>query len=148
MVDRLLGQTESATRPPADLDHDERRGRTRVDRHEIEFVATDMDVPGQDGPTSFRESRRDELFGGITRLLGRRSRRVAGSIRHAGIVAGGTYRRLMKDAPIQAGAVNSSDARSRASSIASSTMTGVSSRASSSWASLDAAGSASKSSSS
>ena len=95
MVDGFLGQTEVSPCPPAHLDDDERGGRTRVDRHEIEFVATDMDVPGQDGPTSFREPRRDELFGGITRLLGRRSRRVAGSVRHAGIVAADAHRPLM-----------------------------------------------------
>jgi len=99
VVDRLLWQAEAATSAPADLYDHERGGRTRVDRHEIEFVATDMDVPGQDGPTSFRESRRDELFGRITRPLGRRPRRVAGSVRHTGIVAVGTYRPLMGDAP-------------------------------------------------
>ena len=87
MVDGLLGQAEAPAGAPADLDDDKRRGRTRVDRHEIEFMATDMDVPGQDGPTSFREPRRDQRFGGITRLLGRRPGRVVGSVRHAGIVA-------------------------------------------------------------
>ncbi len=95
MVDRLLGQPITATRAPAHLDDYQRGWRTRVDRHEIEFVATDMDVPGQDGPTSFRESRGDQRFGGITRLLGRRSRRVAGSVRHPGIVAVGPYRALI-----------------------------------------------------
>jgi hypothetical protein len=88
VVDGLLGQAELATRPPADL-HDHQRGRrARVDRHEIELVTTDMDVPGQDGPTGVRESSGDQRFGGITRLLGRRPRRVVGSVRHAGIVAG------------------------------------------------------------
>ena len=43
---------------------------------------------------------------------------------------------------VQAGAVSSSEARSSASSIASSAMTGDSSRASSSWVSVEAAGSA------
>ena len=95
VIDGLLGQAVSAAGAPTHLDDDQRGRRTRVDRHEIEFVATDMDVPGQDGPTSFHESRGDELFGGITRLLGRRSRRVAGSVRHAGIVAARPYRALM-----------------------------------------------------
>ena len=92
VVDGLLGQAEVAAGPPADLDDDQRRGRTRVDRHEVELVATDMDVPGQDGPAGFREPRSDERLGGITRLLRRRPRRVAGSVRHAGIVAVGAYR--------------------------------------------------------
>lgn len=86
MVNGLFRQAEGSARSPADLDHDERGRRTRVDRHEVELVATDMDVPGQDGPTGFRKARSDERFGGITRLLGRRSRRVAGSLRHRGIL--------------------------------------------------------------
>lgn len=94
MIECLLGEAEVTPAPPADLDDDEGRRWARVDRHEIELVATDMDVPGHDGPTSFCEPRGDQRFGGITRLLGRRSRRVAGSVRHAGIVAVGPYRPL------------------------------------------------------
>ena len=78
VVDGLLGQPELAAGAPADLDDDERRRRTRVDRHEVELVATDMDVPGQDGPASLREPVGDERLGGITRLLGRRPPRSPG----------------------------------------------------------------------
>ena len=89
MIDGLLRQAEVAASPPADLDDHERGRRARVDRHEIELVATDMDVPGQDGPTGFREPRGDQRFGGITRPLGRRSYRFAGSVRHHAMVAAG-----------------------------------------------------------
>jgi hypothetical protein len=69
MVDGLLGQAETSARAPAHLDDDERGGRTRVDRHEIEFVATDMDVPGEDGPARRAEMIGNERFGGITHQL-------------------------------------------------------------------------------
>ena len=88
MIDRLLGQPEVAASSPADFDDHERRRRTRVDRHEVELVTTDMDVPGQDGPTGIREPDGDQRLGGITRLLGRRPHRVVGSVRHVGMVAG------------------------------------------------------------
>ena len=92
VIDRLLGQTERPVGAPADLDHHERGGRTRVDRHEVELVTTDMDVPGQDEPASLRESVRDERLGGITRLLRRRSSWSAGLILHRRMVAGAAYR--------------------------------------------------------
>ena len=91
MVDRLLGQPEVPAGPPADLDDDQGRGRTRVDRDEVELVATDVDVPGQDGPAGVRESRSDERLGGIAGLLCCRSHRIARSVRHPGIVAVGAY---------------------------------------------------------
>ena len=87
MIDGLLGQPELAPGPPANLHDHQRGGRARVDRHEIELMTTDMDVPGQDGPTGVREPAGDQRFGGISRLLGRRPGRVVGSVRHAGIVA-------------------------------------------------------------
>jgi hypothetical protein len=96
-IDGLLGEAEVPTGPPADLDHYQRRGRTRIDRHEVELVTADMDVPGQDGPAGVRESRSDERLGGITGLLRRRSRLVAGSVRHPGIVAADPYPRRIGD---------------------------------------------------
>jgi hypothetical protein len=69
MVEGLLGKAEVASAAPAHLDDDEERRRTRVDRHEIQLVATDMDVPGQDGPARFAQSRGDKLLGGVTRQL-------------------------------------------------------------------------------
>jgi len=71
VIDRLLSEAEPTRASPAHLDDHERGGRTRVDRHEIEFVAADMDVPGQDGPTGIDQSSQDQRFGGVTRQLGR-----------------------------------------------------------------------------
>jgi RecB family exonuclease len=50
VVERLLREPEVSATSPADLDDHERRRRSRVDRHEVKFVTTDMDVPGEDGP--------------------------------------------------------------------------------------------------
>jgi hypothetical protein len=88
MVERLLGQAEITPRAPADLDDDQRGGRARVDRHEIELVTTDMDVPGQDGPAVIDQSDRDQVLGGVTRLLSRGPCRVVCRTSHDGIVAG------------------------------------------------------------
>ena len=73
VVERLFREAEIASAPPADLDHDERRRRTRVDRHEVELVATDMDVPGEDGPARLGQPRTDESLRGVARDLRRRS---------------------------------------------------------------------------
>ena len=73
-VEGLLGHAEVAAPTPANLDDDEGGRRTRVDRHEIELVATDMDVPGEDGPARFAQPRGDEHLGGVTRELRRRPR--------------------------------------------------------------------------
>ena len=76
MIDRLLGKAEPPRASPSDLDDHERGRRTRVDRHDIEFVAADMDVPGQDGPTGLDQSSQDQRFRGITRQLGRGPRPI------------------------------------------------------------------------
>lgn len=68
-VHGLLRQAKVAPSAPPDLHDHEHRGRARVGRHEIEFVATDMDVPGQDGPAGVDESGGDQRFSGVTRLL-------------------------------------------------------------------------------
>jgi hypothetical protein len=72
VIHGLLAEAETARRPPTHFDDDERARRTRVDRHEIELVASDMDVPGQDGPTGLEQSTEDQRFGGVTCLLGLR----------------------------------------------------------------------------
>jgi hypothetical protein len=72
VIERLLRQAEGALTAPADLDDHECRWRTRVDRHDIELVATDMDVPGEDGPSRCDQTRTDEGLSGVTRLLRRR----------------------------------------------------------------------------
>ena len=91
MVDRLLGQAEVPAGPPADLDDHQGRGWTGIDRDEVELVATDVDVPGQDGPAGVGESRSDERLGGIAGLLCCGSLRVAGPVRHPGIVGVDAY---------------------------------------------------------
>ena len=73
VIDRLLGEAERATASPADLDDDERGRRARVDRHEIELVATDMDVPGENRPTGVDQPTGNERFRGIARDLRRGS---------------------------------------------------------------------------
>ena len=76
VIDRLFGQPEATRTAPAHLDHNQGRRRTRVDRHEVEFVTADMDVPGQDGPTGLDQPVQDQRFCGITRQLGRGPGRV------------------------------------------------------------------------
>jgi hypothetical protein len=88
MVDGFLGEAEIAPRAPAHLDDDEGGRRTRVDGHEIELVATDVDVPGEDDPAGVGQPDGDQLFRGVTRALRRRSCPSSGSTVHAGIVAG------------------------------------------------------------
>ena len=73
MVDRLLGKPVRAAAAPADLDHHERGRRARVDRHEIELVAADMDVPGENRPTGVDQPTGNERFRGIARDLRRGS---------------------------------------------------------------------------
>lgn len=97
VIDRLLGKPEAARAPPADLDDDERGRWTRVDRHEIELMAADMDVPGQDGPTSLDQPVQDQRFGGITRQLGRGPGRVGRWHIHTDSVAGDPHRPRIRD---------------------------------------------------
>jgi hypothetical protein len=69
-VERLLRQPEVTPRAPADLDRDEGGGRAGVDRHDVQLVAADVEVPGEDRPAACLEAGRDESFGGVTRMLG------------------------------------------------------------------------------
>ena len=92
MIDGLLAEAETARRPPTHFDDDERARRTRVDRHEIELVASDMDVPGQDGPTGLEQSNEHQRFGGVTCLLGLRSSRDPDRAFHGAMVTRGPAR--------------------------------------------------------
>lgn len=57
-------------RPPAPhLDNHELPWRARVDRHEIELAATDMDVPGKDCPAGGSEPVRHERLGSVAEEL-------------------------------------------------------------------------------
>jgi hypothetical protein len=73
MVDRLLREPEIAPPAPTNLDDHEGPGRARVGRHEVDLVTADMDVPGKNGPASRDQPIGRERFGGISRLLRRRS---------------------------------------------------------------------------
>lgn len=90
-VDRLLGQPERPARPEANLDEHQARRRARVDRHEIELVATDMDVPGQDRPAGLGQPLRDEGLGIVAGSLGPRAAPSHRLAIHGAIVAGGAY---------------------------------------------------------
>ena len=92
-VDGLLGEAEGTTRPQADLDDHEPRRRARVDRHEIDLVATDMDVPGEDRPALLRQSFRDEGLRVVAEPLRRRPGpgESFGLAIHREIVAEGAY---------------------------------------------------------
>jgi hypothetical protein len=91
VVDGFLRQAEASRGAEADLDDDESARRARVDRHEIELVATDMDVSGQDGPTLRRQAFCDEGLGAVAGPL----RRCPGTwfrlAAHLGILADGPY---------------------------------------------------------
>ena len=91
MIDGFLREAERTTGSPANLHEHERLRRARVDRHDVQFIAADMDVTGQDDPTGSLKSRGDQCLCRIAHLLSSRSRRVIGSIRHLDIVARGPY---------------------------------------------------------
>ena len=87
MVEGLLRKPEVPATSPPDLDDDEVRRWARVDRHEIELVVTDMDVPGQDGPARLAQPSGDELLGGVTRQLSGRSTGSGASTVHCAMIA-------------------------------------------------------------
>jgi hypothetical protein len=89
MVDRLFAGSEVACRSTPDLDDHQVSRRTRVDRHEIELMATDMDVPGEDRPTLGSEPVRHESFGGIADELCRGPVAIRGMGVHTRMVPGG-----------------------------------------------------------
>ena len=88
VVEGLLGEPEIPPAAPADLDDHQGRWRTRVDRHEIELVATDMDVPGQDGPAFFAQPSSNQILGGVTRQLSGRSTGGGAPTVHRPMIAG------------------------------------------------------------
>lgn len=73
-VERLLRQPEVAAHPPADLDSDQGRGRSRVDRDDVQLVAADVDVSAEDRPAERLEASDDEVLRGVAGVLGLRSR--------------------------------------------------------------------------
>src|SRR6266566_6535852 len=96
VVEGLLGEPEVPPAAPANLDDDEERRRTRVDRHEIELVATDMDVPGQDGPALIAQASSDQLLGGVTRHLSGRSTGGGAPTVHRPMIAGDPHRTVAR----------------------------------------------------
>ena len=73
----------SRAAPPADLDDHERGRRARVDRHEVDLMTADMDVPSQDRPARLEQPRGDQAFGTVAGLLRRATGRLGLPI-HAG----------------------------------------------------------------
>ena len=69
-VDRFLRQAEVAPRPPAHLDDDQRRRRTRVDHQEVDLVAAHPKMPPEHRPALPLEVGRNLRFGRITGVLG------------------------------------------------------------------------------
>jgi hypothetical protein len=92
-VECLLRQPEVAPGTPADLHGDERRWRPGVNRHHVQLVPADMEVSGEDRPAEPLEPGRDELFGGISRVLGGGPPVFA---LHQRRIAGGDLRRLIR----------------------------------------------------
>ena len=99
VVEGLLGEPEIPPAAPADLDDHQARWRTRVDRHEIELVATDMDVPGQDGPACFAQPNRDQILGGVTRQLSGRSTGCGVPTIHRPMIAADPHRTITASSP-------------------------------------------------
>ena len=50
LAERLLGQAEVAPGPPADLDHDEPGGWTRIDGNDVELAPPGPDVSAEHEP--------------------------------------------------------------------------------------------------
>jgi hypothetical protein len=103
MVECLLREPEIPPAAPADFDDDQARWRTRVDRHEIELVATDMDVPGQDGPACFAQPSSDQILGSVTRQLSGRSTGCGVPTIHRQMIAGDAYRTITRFSPATLG---------------------------------------------
>jgi hypothetical protein len=68
-VERLFGDPEVTSRPPADLDCNERRGRSGVDGNDVELATTDVDVAGKDRPPGGDEVVGDGRFGRVAQEL-------------------------------------------------------------------------------
>jgi hypothetical protein len=49
-VERLLGDTECPTRPPANLDNDDRGRGSRIDRQDIDLVSPKPEIASEDRP--------------------------------------------------------------------------------------------------
>jgi hypothetical protein len=88
VVERLLGEPEVASAAPADFDDDQARRLTGVDPIEFALVATDVDVPGQDGPAFLAQPSGNQLLGGVTRQLSGRSTGGGAPTVHKAMIAG------------------------------------------------------------
>jgi hypothetical protein len=98
MVDSLLGQAKGATAPPAHLHDHERRRWTRIDRDDVEFIPSDVDIPRQDRPAVIREPIGGRDLGRVAEVLGWRPPRIArvfGS--HAGSLNAPAYAGLIAE---------------------------------------------------
>ena len=98
----LLGQAEVPPRSPSDLDGDDRAGRSRIDREQIDLGTFDTHLVTEDPPALQGQSIGDESLRGITAEL------VRGS--HQGTVPRGTHFGLHRDSPPAAPAFDGSRA--------------------------------------
>jgi len=75
-VERLLADAEVPAGAPPDLDHNELPGRAGIDRHEIQLISPDPDLPREHRPTRLGEPIGDQLLSRITVSL------CGGALRH------------------------------------------------------------------
>ncbi len=69
VIQRLLRKPEVPATSTPDLDHDERSWRAGIQRQQINLVAPQPEVSGEDGPAGRDQPIRDELLSRITDLL-------------------------------------------------------------------------------
>jgi hypothetical protein len=63
VVEALLRQPEVPPAAPSHLDHDELRGRARVDRDDVELTTPHAQIPAERLPALCGEAFRDQLLG-------------------------------------------------------------------------------------
>ena len=68
-IDRFLRQAEVAIRAPTNLDRHQHAGWSRVHCHEVQLMASDVDVPPKNRPSRGRQVIGNQLLGVVPRLL-------------------------------------------------------------------------------
>ncbi len=69
-VHRLLWEPECPAGAPANLDRDEHPRRAGINRDQVQFKPSDVDVAPQDRPAGGRQAVGDPLLGGVAEVLG------------------------------------------------------------------------------
>ena len=70
-AERVLGQPEVPTGPPADLDEDDRRWWPRIEGDDVDLLPAHVEVTGKDRPALGGEAIRDERLRGVAEPLPR-----------------------------------------------------------------------------